>query len=364
MEAQPPDVELVEIATATAPLPERAQGVVGELHRWLPSDAAWLALSDPLGNVYATAGSTGLDPAVITYLDSQPAAQEIRMTGLSRPGPPVSAADLPRPIDEPPTWAECLIPAGFNDGLAVSLHEQGGTLVGFLGLLSAGAEPTCTSRRDCLGRIAPLIAGALSPLQSLVAITGMVRGAFAGAVLLLDGTTCVLPGLEDHDVLARGSPVIDVAQEALTAGHLHRSFLWPHRSGDAPDEHVHVTVLAATDAPRLTMGVVLVGPVVDARGLTPRELEVLGLVVIGSSNQQIASRLSVTVRTVAAHVEHVLAKLEVATRTHAAVLAEREGLQVPPWPLREDSHHPSTDERRPAVHVPTAQQTVPSAGRQ
>ena len=35
-------------------------------------------------------------------------------------------------------------------------------------------------------------------------------------------------------------------------------------------------------------------------------------------------------RTVAAHLEHVLAKLEAPTRTLAAVRAERDGLYVPP----------------------------------
>ncbi|MDT0213054.1 LuxR C-terminal-related transcriptional regulator [Rothia sp. ARF10] len=80
------------------------------------------------------------------------------------------------------------------------------------------------------------------------------------------------------------------------------------------------------------LGTVLVTPEVDCRGLTPRELEVLGLLVNGCSNQQIAHRLSVTPRTVAAHVEHLLHKLEVPTRTSAAVLAEREGCYVPAPP--------------------------------
>lgn len=49
--------------------------------------------------------------------------------------------------------------------------------------------------------------------------------------------------------------------------------------------------------------------------------------------------LSVMARTVAAHVEHVLAKLDVPARTLAAVRAEREGLYVPapattPSPVR------------------------------
>jgi DNA-binding NarL/FixJ family response regulator len=69
--------------------------------------------------------------------------------------------------------------------------------------------------------------------------------------------------------------------------------------------------------------------VTDLRGLTPRELEVLGLLIDGCSNQQIARALVVAPRTVAAHLEHILVKLGAPTRTLAAVRAEREGLYVP-----------------------------------
>jgi DNA-binding NarL/FixJ family response regulator len=81
--------------------------------------------------------------------------------------------------------------------------------------------------------------------------------------------------------------------------------------------------------PAVLCGVVLLSPAPDLHGLTPRELEVLGLVVDGCSNQEIARTLVVSPRTVAAHVEHLLAKLAAPTRTLAAVRAEREGLYVP-----------------------------------
>lgn len=41
----------------------------------------------------------------------------------------------------------------------------------------------------------------------------------------------------------------------------------------------------------------------------------LGLVVEGRSNQQIARGLGLSLRTVATHLEHILHKLEVQTRT-------------------------------------------------
>jgi DNA-binding NarL/FixJ family response regulator len=55
--------------------------------------------------------------------------------------------------------------------------------------------------------------------------------------------------------------------------------------------------------------------------LTPRERDVLKLVVEGQTNRQIAERLSLSIGTVKIHVEHIIAKLGVSDRTQAAVHA-------------------------------------------
>lgn len=61
-------------------------------------------------------------------------------------------------------------------------------------------------------------------------------------------------------------------------------------------------------------------------GITERELEVLGLIVEGLTNPQIAERLFITRATAKAHVHSILQKLCVDDRTQAAVTAMREGL--------------------------------------
>ena len=66
------------------------------------------------------------------------------------------------------------------------------------------------------------------------------------------------------------------------------------------------------------------GPVTEP--LTPREREVLRLVVEGYANKQIARRLLITEKTVKTHVSSILRKLGVPDRTAAAVLAIRQGL--------------------------------------
>ena len=82
------------------------------------------------------------------------------------------------------------------------------------------------------------------------------------------------------------------------------------------------TVLAPDAA-----GLVAVRPGPGARGiasLTNREREVLALVADGRSNREIARTLSLSEKTVKTHVSAVLAKLGVADRTQAALLAVRQ----------------------------------------
>lgn len=57
--------------------------------------------------------------------------------------------------------------------------------------------------------------------------------------------------------------------------------------------------------------------------LTPRELQVLRLIVEGKSNKEIAWSLGISVNMVKVHVSHMLQKLEVASRTQAAVVYVR-----------------------------------------
>jgi two-component system nitrate/nitrite response regulator NarL len=63
--------------------------------------------------------------------------------------------------------------------------------------------------------------------------------------------------------------------------------------------------------------------------LTPRELEILNL-LDHRSNKQIARQLAISSKTVSTHVQHILAKLGVHTRTQAVAYAATNGLQPEP----------------------------------
>jgi DNA-binding NarL/FixJ family response regulator len=66
-----------------------------------------------------------------------------------------------------------------------------------------------------------------------------------------------------------------------------------------------------------------VGPL---EALTPRELEVLGLMKLGRTNRQIAQDLVISLGTAKNHVEHIIAKLGVSDRTQAVVRALELGI--------------------------------------
>lgn len=70
-------------------------------------------------------------------------------------------------------------------------------------------------------------------------------------------------------------------------------------------------------------------PALPDTPLTARELEVLPYLLQGRTNREIATSLHVSLSTVKAHIEHIIAKLGVSDRTQAAVRAIELGLVSP-----------------------------------
>jgi DNA-binding NarL/FixJ family response regulator len=62
--------------------------------------------------------------------------------------------------------------------------------------------------------------------------------------------------------------------------------------------------------------------------LTPREMEILQLVLAGRTNKAIAAELYVCEKTVEFHLDHIYTKIGVRTRILAGVWALQQGLEV------------------------------------
>src|SRR6187551_3829321 len=83
-------------------------------------------------------------------------------------------------------------------------------------------------------------------------------------------------------------------------------------------------VFPTTLAPML-LDMTAAGPQHSVRGLSPREREILQLLVTGASNKLIGNRLGITEATVKVHLKTLLRKIDVNNRTQAAIWAMNNG---------------------------------------
>jgi len=161
-------------------------------------------------------------------------------------------------------------------------------------------------------------------------------------VVLMDLQMPRMGGVESTAQITAGYP--DVRVVVLTSfGEVERvhAALAAGASGyllkDAEPEEVAAAIRAAAAgevhldsavAGQLTRR--LAAPRVGLAALTAREREILVLVAQGHANRDIAEQLVISERTARTHVSNLLSKLQLSSRTQAALLAIREGLILPP----------------------------------
>ena len=328
-------VEVGRIASAPGRADDRATALLDPLRRLVPFEAVRIFLLDPVSGSPTDLICRGYDEGTRGYMASPAARDEIELLELDHRRRAMRLADLPVPREKIQGWAEYLAPAGFREGLAVGLFTTDERFLGVLGLNTDTDRHPTEAARDLISMLAPTIANSVDPLRSIATTAAIVRDAEAGIALTRDGAVVPLPGLPAHPLLRTGSRVLGEVSVALANGRGYGTFLCPYPRAVHPAVHRRITMLTGPREPSNQIdAVVFVSPPGDVHGLTPRELELLGLVVNGWPNNRIATAMYITERTAAAHVEHILAKLSAPTRTLAAVRALRQGLYVP-QPLNE-----------------------------
>lgn len=157
-------------------------------------------------------------------------------------------------------------------------------------------------------------------------------------VLLLDLSMPDIDGIEVTRRLARDLPEVRIVVftsfsdterivKALDAGAIG------YLLKDAEPEEIHSALQAASRgeaplAPKAAVALLAARarPPAPAVELTPREREVLTLVVAGMANKQIARRLGISEKTVKGHLTNLFQRIGVTDRTQAALWAERTGV--------------------------------------
>jgi DNA-binding CsgD family transcriptional regulator len=173
-----------------------------------------------------------------------------------------------------------------------------------------------------------MISAAIDPMNTIAGLAALVGDARAGSVVDRGGAVYPLPGMPSHPLLAQNSRVVLTATAKLSHRRTQTAFLCPDPYG--ADDYVRVTAIACPpQRPNHFAALILISPPGDLLGLTRRELEVLGFIIDGRTNQHVARALFITERTVAAHLEHIRAKLDAPTRTVAAVRSLHLALYIP-----------------------------------
>jgi DNA-binding NarL/FixJ family response regulator len=198
----------------------------------------------------------------------------------------------------------------FRGGLVALLEERGIQVVGEAGLAADGIRQVCEQSPDIvlMDLSMPGMSG-VEATQRLSAVAPLVR------VLVLT-------------VVADQQSVTD----ALLAGAC--GYLLKDASMEQIVEGVRAAVRGESSiSPRIASQLVRRlrepvegGPSLSGAELTPRELEVLGLLARGVDNPRIARTLHLSQHTVKNHVSSILVKLQVENRIQAAVRAVRGGL--------------------------------------
>jgi len=222
----------------------------------------------------------------------------------------VTATPLGRPVgvllvDDHPVW---------RDGVRADLERRAAArVVGEAGTADEAVDVAVRARPDVV-----LMDLHLPGVPGVVAIRRLAERLPSARVLVLSASG------EEDDVLE--------AVKAGAAGYLLKS-----ATGDElADAVARVAAGDAVFSPALAAMVlgefrrVAAGGAGDGQALTPREQEVLRLVARGYTYREIADRLTLSVRTVQNHVQHILDKLQVRGRYELMRYAIRRGLDQEP----------------------------------
>jgi ATP/maltotriose-dependent transcriptional regulator MalT len=103
---------------------------------------------------------------------------------------------------------------------------------------------------------------------------------------------------------------------------------------------------------KLTFNMKNESPAHSTTELTEREQEILRLVATGTSNKDIAQQLFISSNTVKVHLRNIFAKINVTTRTEAAMYAVQIGLVKSPAASEQEGGSVKAEGQHPKPRLP------------
>jgi hypothetical protein len=280
---------MAHIAAAAGSIEQRADGLLGALRGVVPYGAAWIGVRDPETRTHHRVGSDGDIDSLARYFALPEADDELEALGLNRFQDPVPASALPVPLHETRAWAEYLLPAGFNDGVAMALFTDDGRHLGFLSLLTGDSSHRTATYGRLLAGIRPIIAGALDRLPSLRAVAEMTGDALGGIAITRAGQSVQIPGLLTPPLLDEGSAALALSRQHAGVPGTISSFLTPWAGG-----LLRVSVIDCRDeSVDHLYSVVVVRSAGVVAHLREVDLRLLGALVEGWDDERIRSVLGV-----------------------------------------------------------------------
>jgi len=310
--------QVAAIAGASGSASERAEMVLEELRHLVPFVAAEICELDPSTGTPHVLAATGYSDHVLDNLHSAEFFELMNQLGLQESGKPVRMRDLPgNPLDN---WAvsDVLLPAGYREGMTMCLRTPDGRVTGMINLSTDTRTHPSDVATDAIASLCCALGNLTDPAGTGRWLSMLLGSGSRAVGVSSTGETIALPGMVRHPLLDTDSELLEVAEGFFSRGSWG-SFVWAH------DADCFKVVVMPCRGEQALSAVVTIDEI-DIRPLSHRELEVLTLAAEGLSNQDIGESLVITSRTVATHLEHILAKLAVPNRAAAAAYALREGL--------------------------------------
>lgn len=309
-------------AGSRAPRSQVAEELIAEFHAVAPYDAMQISLFDPFAQCHRTVANEGYADRIIEYLDTEYAGRDLGFQEIVNERRPMRMCDTSFEYRESYSYVHYWGAEGYRDGMTTALFADDGRYVG-MACVSTAEEGVLTDEvRDFTALLSPVLGAAFDPF---VDVAGWLDDTAQGRRLMIRADGAVLePQGEAATPAVAVETVVGIAQAMQRAGQPVRRGLVAGPTGALVEVH-----LVRTSAPRLDTAPVVLATLADAGqpfGLTPRETEVLRHLIAGGSNREIANALGLAQRTVATHVEHLLEKLGVDTRTAATGHAIEHGL--------------------------------------